>query len=290
MPEGGLPALWRLRKPFAAMIKLIAIDLDGTLFNSSHQVSDVNKQAVQRALDAGIQPVIVTGRGRRGVETALDMLALDLPYVCSAGALVCAGRAQDGLRIISARTFDRIAELIPLIDYARRTGVGLIADTPTGNFWFGEDALGDSLDPLTAVYAYESHRSLAPEREFARPLLKITVVAGPESMREVEQLIDTFAPSLQHTFAGMQYLDITARGVDKCSALQIIARHLGVTADESAAIGDQPIDIPMLRCAGVSAAMENAPEPVQAAAQMVVPSNDEDGVAWFIDRLLSGRH
>lgn len=272
------------------MIKLIAIDLDGTLFNSSHQISDANRRAVHRAVQAGLQPVIVTGRGRRGAETALEMLELDLPYVCSAGALVCAGRAQNGLRVISARTFDCIGELSPLIAYARRAGLGLIADTPNGNFWFGDDALGESLDPLTAVYAYESRRSLEPERDFARPLLKLTVVAGPEPMREVERIIDAHAPSLQHTFAGMLYQDVTARGVDKCSALQILAAHLGVTAEEAAAIGDQPIDIPMLRCAGVSAAMSNAPEPVRAAAQMLAPSNDADGVAWFIEHLLTGRY
>lgn len=268
------------------MIKLIAIDLDGTLFNSSHQISAANIRAVQTALAAGMQPVIVTGRGRRGAETALDMLGLDLPYICSAGALVCAGKAVDGLRVISARTFNAISELRPLIDFARRAGLGLIADTLNGNFWFGDDSLGDSLDPLTAVYAYESRRSLEPERDFDRPLLKVTIVAEPGPMQEAGRILDAHCPSVQHTFAGMIYTDVTARGVDKCSALQILVTHLGLSAENVAAIGDQPIDIPMLGCAGVSAAMANASDTVRAAAQWVAPSNDEDGVAWFVDHLL----
>lgn len=268
------------------MIKLIAIDLDGTLFNSSHQLSDTNKRAVHRALESGLQPVIITGRGRRGAEMALDMLGLDLPYVCSAGALVCAGKTVDAPRIISARTFDAIDELRHLIAYARDFGLGLIADTPNGNFWFGDDALGESLDPLTAATAYESRRSLAPERDFARPLLKVTIVAGPELMREAERIIDQYCPAMQHTFAGMLYTDVTARGVDKCSALEILVSHLGFTPEEVAAIGDQPIDIPMLRCAGISAAMGNAHATVKDAALWVAPTNDQDGVAWFIDHLL----
>ncbi len=269
------------------MIKLIAIDLDGTLFNASHQLTEANRQAVWRARESGIQPVIVTGRGRRGAEMALDMLGLDLPYVCSAGALVCAGKAVDAPRIISARTFDAIDELRYLIAYAREAGLGLIADTPTGNFWFGDDSLGESLDPLTAATAYDSRRVLQPERDFARPLLKVTIVADPDPMREAVRILDQHCPSVQHTFAGMRYTDVTARGVDKCSALQILVSHLGISPAEVAAIGDQPIDIPMLRCAGISAAMGNAHAAVKDAARWIAPSNDEDGVAWFIEQILS---
>jgi hydroxymethylpyrimidine pyrophosphatase-like HAD family hydrolase len=64
---------------------------------------------------------------------------------------------------------------------------------------------------------------------------------------------------------------------------------MGYALDEIAAIGDQMIDIPMLRLAGFSAAMGNARAEVRAAADLVAPSNDEDGVAWFIEQILQGR-
>jgi Cof subfamily protein (haloacid dehalogenase superfamily) len=268
------------------MIRLLAIDLDGTLYNSNHEISPAGKQAVHAAKAAGMQPVIVTGRGRRGAEAALDMLELDLPYVCSAGALVCAGKAREEVRIISARTFHKIDELRHLIAFARQTNLGLIADGVHGNLWFGEDALGDSLDPLTKVYAYESRRSFTPETDFDRPFLKVTLVAERDVLSEAEKLMDERCPSFHYTFAGLKYVDVTAQNVNKCSALEILVGHLGLSAAEVAAIGDQPIDVPMLECSGISAAMGNAVDRVKRSAKLVAPSNDEDGVAWFVDYLL----
>ncbi len=271
------------------MIRLIAIDLDGTLYNSQHHVSPAGKRAVHAAQAAGMQPVIVTGRGRRGAEAALHELEIDLPYICSAGALVCAGLAREDVRIISARTFQMPDELAHIITFARETGTGLIADGVHGNLWFGDDSLGESLDPLTKVYAYESRRSLLPERDFDSPLLKVTLVAECEILAQAEGLMDAHCPSLHYTFAGNKYMDVTAKNVNKCSALEILAHNFGLSASQVAAIGDQPIDMPMLECAGVSAAMGNSVEMVKKSAKMVAPSNDDDGVAWFVDFLMKSQ-
>ena len=77
--------------------------------------------------------------------------------------------------------------------------------------------------------------------------------------------------------------------VDKGSGLAIYAEKMGYALDEIAAIGDQMIDIPMLRLSRLSAAMGNARAEVRAAADLVAPSNDEDGVAWFIEQILQGK-
>jgi Cof subfamily protein (haloacid dehalogenase superfamily) len=271
------------------MIRLLAIDLDGTLYNSQHQITPADRDAIHAAKEAGLNPVIVTGRGRRGAEMALDTLGLDLPFICSAGSLICAGKSVDEIRIISARTFRQPDELNHIIDFARRTSTGLIADGVHGNLWFGNDTLGESLDPLTAIYAYESRRTFNPERDFEKPLLKVTLVAEPDLLAEAGKLIITKCPSLHHTYAGMNYVDVTAKGVDKGSALEILSVQMNVAADEIAAIGDQPIDIPMLKYAGLSVAMENAGDIVKENAKIIAPSNDDNGVAWFIENLLVKR-
>jgi hydroxymethylpyrimidine pyrophosphatase-like HAD family hydrolase len=85
----------------------------------------------------------------------------------------------------------------------------------------------------------------------------------------------------------MRYLDLTAHGVNKGSALEILCRHLGIHSQEAAAIGDQMIDISMFNHAGLSIAMENASENVKYAALWIAPNNDADGVAWAIDRIIS---
>jgi len=269
-----------------SMIKMLAIDLDGTLFTSQHIISPRNRAAVHAALAAGLNPVIVTGRGRRGAETALEMLGLDLPFICSAGSLICSGKSVAEVRVLSARNFHAPAQLNRVVDFCRQNAMGIIADAIDGNMWWGDDAIGASLDPLTAVYAYESRRSIDPERDFDKPLLKATLVADPVLLTEAGRLIDAECPALHHTYAGMRYVDVTAQGVNKGSALEILAAHQNIIPDDIAALGDQPIDIPMLRYAGTSVAMDNASDTVKAAAALIAPSNDDDGVAWFIEKLL----
>jgi hypothetical protein len=264
-------------------IKLLAIDLDGTLYNSQHEIALVDRQALARAHDAGLTLLAATGRGRRGVEKACQSLGFDLACLCSAGALAC----DEQGRVVSARSFQKIEELLPLIAFARMNHFGLVADTLDGYFWFGDEVFHSLLDPQTLAYAFESRQSLAPEQDFDQALLKVTLAAPPNRLAEAEELLDQCAPSLRHTRAGAQYLDITAHGVDKGSALEMYARYLGIARHKIAAIGDQPIDIPMLRFAGVSAAVSNAPAAVRASATLAAPSNDQGGVAWFVQQILS---
>lgn len=265
------------------MIRLLAIDLDGTLFNSQQQISPADRRAIVSARQAGITPLVVTGRGRRGVEMGLERLGMmDLPHICSAGALI---RQTLGGQPLSSRTFQRMDEFRHVLDFVREHDLGLVADAPGTHLWFGPDALFEELDPLTAESALQA-RTFDPQRDFDQPLLKATLVAPAPLLAIAEPLISRCCPSLHHTVAGERYIDMTARGVDKGSALAIYAEKMGFARDEIAAIGDQMIDIPMLKLAGVSAAMGNARAEVKAAAGMIAPSNDENGVAWFVERIL----
>jgi Cof subfamily protein (haloacid dehalogenase superfamily) len=265
------------------MIKLIAIDLDGTLFNTKQEITKNSRNAVRNARDSGLAIAIVTGRGKAGALLALDMLGLDLPFICSAGSLTYKNKTER----LFARTFEIDDELNRIVNFVRETNSGLIADTLDGNWWFGPDELGDRLDPMTAAYAWESKRTFQPEIDLKVPTLKLTLVADRDILKQAETSLCHKCPSLQHVYAGMRYLDLTAHGVNKGSALDILCGHLGIHPQEVAAIGDQMIDISMFNHAGLSIAMENASEDVKHAALWIAPNNDADGVAWAIDRIIA---
>ncbi len=266
------------------MIRLIAIDLDGTLFNKEQQISPANQQALQKAIQNGVNLAIVTGRGQRGAEMALDMLDLDLPYISSAGALLRSGRDGETLH---AWTFHRPAELAHIIEFSRQTGTGMIAEIPIGTpYWFGSDTLGAAMDPMTAKEAWRSVRTFEPEKDFDRPLLKTTLVAEPDVLRQAEDILRAKCPSLHYTYAGPHYIDLTADGVNKGTALHELAKKQGLKPSEVAAIGDQAIDLKMLRYAGLPIAMSNAVPKLKEAAKWIAPSNDEDGVAWAIEEII----
>ncbi len=271
------------------MIKLIAIDLDGTLYNSQHQLTERGREAVHRAKTAGIQPVIVTGRGRRGAENALEALGLELPYICSAGALVRPGSAGDAWH---SWPFHAHAEISHVITFCRANpSTGLIGETPEGTpLWFGPDSMNEVMDPLTFKEAFRSRRSFEPETDFDRPLLKVTIVAEPGLLSQLENVAREHCPSLHYTYAGVQYIDLTAEGVNKGTALAALAEQFDLYPDQIAAIGDQCIDLKMLQYAGLPVAMQNAVPELKDVAEWIAPSNDDDGVAWVIDEILRKNH
>jgi Cof subfamily protein (haloacid dehalogenase superfamily) len=267
------------------MIRLIAIDLDGTLLDSRQHISNKSKAAIGKVINSGIQVAIVTGRGKAGAELVLDMLGMEMPYISSAGSLISSGKNKD---VISARTFLIDEELSRIVDFTRGNNSGLIADSLETNWWFGPDDLGKNLDPMTAAYAWESRRTFHPELDFRQPMLKITLVADHEILQKAEMELCHHCPTLQHVYAGMRYIDLTARGVNKGTAVEILANHLNIQPAEIAAVGDQQIDVSMLEYAGLSVAMENAHDAVKKVARWTAPSNDSDGVAWVLEKILDG--
>jgi len=267
------------------LIKLIAIDLDGTLYNSQHQLTERGRAAVHQAKAAGLQPVIVTGRGRRGAENALTNLGLELPYICAAGALVRPGSQGDPWHIWP---FYAPTETAPVIEFCRANpSAGLVGETPEGTpLWFGPDSMNEVMDPLTLKEAFKSRRTFAPEQDFDRPLLKLTIVAEPGLLAQGEAIVRANCPSLHYTYAGPQYIDLTADGVNKGTALAALAEQLDLYPDQIAAIGDQCIDLKMLEYAGLPVAMQNAVPELKDVAAWIAPSNDEEGVAWVIEKIL----
>ena len=275
-------ALFCCRDTDEIMIRLIAIDLDGTLFNSAQQISAASRAALNLALEHGKQIIFASGRGSNGVNLALELLEMDLPFISSAGAGIFSGKKGD---VISARTFHARAELNKIIAYARQTGAGLVADLPDGMSWFGPDKLLENLDAFTAASMQNSVRSYQPEQDFDRPILKMSLTGSLDMLNNAADIFSQ-CPSLLAVYAGLNYVDLTAHGVDKGSALKIYADQAGISPDEIAAIGDQPIDLPMLAYVRLPIAMQNASEDVLQAARWIAPTNDEDGVAWALARIL----
>lgn len=266
------------------MIKLIAIDLDGTMYKTDRSIAPRVRNAIATAMNNGLQPVIVTGRGRQGAELALEILDMDFPYICSAGALLRSGLEGE---TIHAWPFHEHAEMIHIIDFTRKHGAGLIAEPQNGmSYWFGPDSMNDIMDPLTAKEAQKSIRSTEPEIDFDRPLLKATITAEPGLLAEANKVLHFDCPSIHKVYSGIQYIDLTADGVNKGSALQALAEYKHLQSDEIAAIGDQEIDIQMLQYAGLPIAMDNGVPALKHIAKWTAPSNEEDGVAWAIDKIL----
>ncbi|MDT4893501.1 MAG: hypothetical protein QOE97_2536 [Pseudonocardiales bacterium] len=268
---------------------MVASDLDGTLLHSDNTVSARTRAALRAATGAGLLVAFVTGRpprwlhevaestGHMGVAVAANGAVL---YDLESETILSSHPLQpDALATIAAE----LRAAFPATVFAAEYGDGFGAEPGYVHDWAinpKADSRGRPLPPplvatLDAVLARPAVKLLAKDRG----------ADVDEFLTTVERLLAGRATVTHSSRIGL--LEIAAPGVTKASGLAQIAAGHGITPDEIVAVGDMPNDIPMLQWAGRSYAVANAHPAVQAAADAVVGSNDDDAVAELIESLLS---
>lgn len=272
MPRPGLP-------------KLIATDLDGTLVRSDDTVSEFTHQVLDRVRAAGIPIVGATGRGPRLAElTRNDIRAADY-LVMACGGWVIDQTDPAGPVILRQERLSGVTLAKLLTDLEAKVGP-LTVMVEAGD---GVDApLWGDFDP---TWPYPD---LFERRARAECLSGDVIKAFARAAdRDVDELLATareiVPPEMASvTQAGLGFVEICPPGVDKATGLAVVAEVLGVDPAEVLVFGDMPNDIPMFEWAGWGrVAVSNAHPTVRLLADEVTLRNDDDGVAVYLDRLLS---
>ena len=266
------------------MIKLVAIDLDGTMYNSKKVITTEVRHAIVAAHDAGIETAIITGRGQQGAELAIDHLGIDVPYISSAGAMIRSGKHGS---VLGAWPFHVLSQTAKLIDFALNNDIAMLGEQLDGRMiWCGSDARYDLLDKKTKDEVALGIISTDPHKDFDQDLLKITF--GTESkLLEAAEFIARECPALFPVISSTMYIDITKDHVNKGFGLAEFAKIRGYQVQEVAAIGDQEIDLHALHFAGLPIAMENGVQKLKDHAEWIAPSNDDHGVAWALNEIIN---
>lgn len=260
---------------------LVALDLDGTLLRSDLTLSERSRHAIAEVTTAGHSVALITARHWLGARAiAADAGAVD-HLICSNGAIVYdlktqAVRDQVNLDIEVARAFiKQVRADIPEV------GVGW--ETATGGY---RDSVFHALsDPTPTPY----RRIVQLREEIDDDLLitKLLVGHGTLQCHEVIERLPVDAHAVHVWNSGGWFAEVTSPKVSKAHALATLADELGLTSADVIAIGDQPVDIPMLRWAGRGIAMANAHPDVLAAVHEHTASNEDDGVALVLEALLT---
>jgi Cof subfamily protein (haloacid dehalogenase superfamily) len=267
--------------------KLIATDLDGTLVRSDDTVSAYSHGVLRRVRAAGIPMVGVTGRGPRIIELCRHDIPEADYLVLAQGARVV--DLTDPAGPVNLRTVTVPGAVVLSVIEALEAVVGPLSvmvearDEPGAPLW-GE------VHPAWRYPDALEHRSRADA--LAGPVLKAFAhsprFAPDELMAIARELVP--AGGVTVTQAGLGYIEICPPGVTKATGLAVIADLLGVDPRDVLVFGDMPNDLPMFGWAGWSrVAVANAHPEVRAVADELTLSNDNDGVAVYLDRLLSGR-
>ena len=271
-------------------IRLLVLDVDGTVTNSEHVVPDGTRRAVERVREAGITVMLATGRRYRDTLGIADTLGVGAPLVTASGALV--KTPADHATVFRAAFAPGVLEpMLGMIVAAGHEPI-LYTDSFAAGFDFHCRTLGDpAAGQLGTLQEYlDRNRSLAcvqADLHLAPPPQAFAGFAMGDRprMRQLEADLAAAFPGLLslHTIRSPRYRDwlceIAPAGVTKWSAVAAVAARLGVDAAEICAVGDDVNDLPMIRAAGLGVAMGNAQPEVREAADRVVGTHDGSGIA-----------
>ncbi|WP_430602937.1 HAD superfamily hydrolase [Enterococcus sp. DIV0724b] len=267
------------------MIKLVAIDLDGTLLNSKKEISERNKQALAKAKAAGVKIVICTGRPLAAIGIYLDALNLrdngDYSITFNGGLV----QKNDTGEIIEKASMP-LENVHDLFELAAALNVpldilsdGLVLQLPTTQNY---ESLYSQLNTLLTYESYELDQ-LTADRIYNKAVIAVEQTYLDEQIKKIPS---PFYDRYEIIKTRSNLLEFMPKGITKAYGISLLARDLGIKQEEIMTIGDEENDLPMIEYAGLGVAMENAVARVKDLADVITDTNDNDGVAQAVEKFV----
>jgi Cof subfamily protein (haloacid dehalogenase superfamily) len=258
---------------------LIIADVDGTLLDSHSNLRHDTRSAVAEALSAGIGFTLASGRNTSQLEATAESLGLTLPIISLGGA--CLSIPSDGTPLWILKIDPEILE--HLIQRARTMELGIMLQSPRNNVLESDPQIIREISRI-------SHGNFTPTTDINKSahnsIGKVTLIGDEGDIAQIHEELTTGRQELHAVLSGRRFLDITANGADKGSAVQKLLKYLKLPSSSVAAIGDGHNDLSMFQSVGFRIAMGNSLNEVKRAADLIAPDHDEGGAAWAIRELI----
>ena len=270
------------------MIKLIAIDLDGTLLNDHGEILQNSIKAIKEAKNYGIKIVLCTGRPLVSVTPFLEQLQLtnfNDQYVITFNGSIIETTAG---KVIKQQTFD-FQTFVDFELWAEKIALYTQLENQEALYTINQnipiDAAHESWKNKLPIHVTSLHDLIAmPQKPV---MVKIMAVASKEKLDEIQHkipndLLDKLSPIRSEPM----YLDFAAPNVDKGWALKKLTQYLHLNRQEVMAIGNADNDVPMVKYAGVGVAMEKSTPRLLQVADYITGSNNTTGIADIINKMI----
>lgn len=273
------------------MIKLIALDLDGTLLDREKKIPSKNKQVLECAANSGAEIVFATGRYYTAIPAELRCLPYSRYVITENGAQVL---DLLGNQVIYSADLP-LCRAVDLISQIRQTGA-IVGCYQSGAGWMS-DSDYDQIDSFTVNAANSQliRASYSPVADMEEHILKTgkglqkvsAFFRSPEERDKQMAQLSLQLPVYNFSRTIETNIEINSKEADKGIALKALCSFLGISLSETMVIGDELNDLPMLLAAGKGVAMGNAPQEVKDAADEVTLDCDHAGVAYAIEKHLT---
>lgn len=261
-------------------IKLIALDIDGTLTNHAGIISERNRNAVRQAIDSGVHVVLATGRGRIATRPIWKALDLHGPSIQYGGAMIA---DIDSERALVLHEMDP-SVIREVLEYAK------LADIPA-QIYIDEAVISEQPSEVASGYVNRHKLKFIVDPDIRKKTYhnvpKVLAFAPLARQDEIFfQFREHFAGIAQVSRSSPGFIEINNLGITKASALEELSYMLHIPRECIAAAGDNYLDQEMIEWAGLGACVFDGAEEVKAVADVIIPASDEDAVAVFIEQFV----
>ncbi|MCR5758524.1 MAG: Cof-type HAD-IIB family hydrolase [Selenomonas sp.] len=259
-------------------VKIVFSDIDGTVLTSQHEVTGQNKEAIRSLVARDIPFVLVSARMPEAIYPITDDIGIKMPIICYSGAYVLDREGQELASVYMEK--DMVQQLL--------RDVAVAFPKVTVNFYSGHQwYVTDKSD--ARVCREEAITSASAELADFDELLaggilphKILLMAEPADCAAAEKYLQQHYPQFQVARSSDILLEIMDGAVSKAVGIEVLLKHYGLDKAEALSFGDNYNDLAMLQYTGMSVAMGNAPQDVKAVAKAVTSSNNDSGIAVFL--------
>ncbi len=258
--------------------KLIAIDMDGTLLDDNHQVPLKNKETITRFAKQGINFILASGRPYQSLYPYTNELEVYLPLVSANGSIVKCPLTES-IYHKSDLPYDLAKEILA---YARDNDF-------SASIYFEDDIITSSQELADVHFELEGLEvELDENYKLNHPPVKIVIFGEADSITRVySDLADRYENRLYVTRSDDRCVEVMNLEVSKGNALKYMMDRMNIDPEEVIAIGNQFNDLAMFEVAGLAIAMGNSPQGVKDAADFVTKSNEDNGVAYALEKFLA---
>ena len=268
------------------MIKLIAIDMDGTLLNSKKELLEETKQYFKDFHKKETETLLVLCTGRP--ETGIRPYLKDLGYLEENHYII----SQNGANIYESRTGKRVmdafldsAAIQKWIELGKKHGISVMGAGVDYYYCFDQEPTEWMEFDVKLVSG--KLKRIPTKESLNTDFYKILLMGDEEQLNEFETFIPQEWRDEFYVVRSQKYLvEVLTKGVNKAFGLEKLAQKLNILPSEIAAIGDAANDVEMLEYAGLAIAMGNASEEVKAISDIVTDTNENNGVIKAIDQLI----
>lgn len=261
--------------------KAIFSDIDGTFLTTQHEVLPDTAAAVKQLTEEGILFVLVSARMPAAIQPILKSIDIRIPLICYSGALVL---LADGREVYSKRM--PAEETARILGQIETRWPSAVVNYYAGDTWYVRES-----DDLRVQREIAITQAMPREAEFISLLTqgqlphKLLCMCEPTVCEAMERELQVAFPLFHVVRSSPILLEIMEASISKANGIRVLIDDFGLRPQEIIAFGDNYNDIDMLAYAGLGVAMGNAPQKIKEAADEITASNDEGGIAKFLNNI-----